>query len=245
MSEAPSRPSYRSLYRIAGVASILYVLLSLAAVALDVAAPPPVAGGAETLDFIADHKATYIVEQILWIVPDILPVVTFLALFIALRHVNPSHALVGAVVGGLPWAVLLAIPVTSRGSLRLVTLSDWYQAAGTPELRAQYATASEAIIAENNTPAILGVLSAVGILLISLVMVWSPLPRTVAWLGIATGTVGVVSEVLRYVAPVFYTAYGVLLWAWFVMVGVSLLRLAARTPATVTSAPPVETTLNR
>ena len=33
----------------------------------------------ETLEFIADKKANYIAEQILWILPDILPVLVFTA----------------------------------------------------------------------------------------------------------------------------------------------------------------------
>ncbi|WP_448810523.1 DUF4386 domain-containing protein [Agromyces bauzanensis] len=227
MNRQPSDPEYAQLYRVAGVASLLYVLLSVAALAIDFAAPPPATGGVETLEFIAGHKVTYIAEQILWIAPDILPVLTFLALYLALRHVDRGLALVSAAVGGIPWAVLLAIPVSSRGSLVLVTLSDWYMAAATPELRDRYATAAEAIIAEGNTPAIAGVLAAVGILLVSLVMLRSTLPRTLAWLGIATGVVGVASEVLRYAAPMFYSVYGLLLWAWFVMVGIVLLRLAS------------------
>jgi hypothetical protein len=236
MTGTRSEQPYRTLYRVAGVASILFVALYLAAFTLDVIAPPPVTGGVETLEFIADHKAGYVAEQLLWIVPDILPVVTFLALFIALRDTSPSWALIGAVLGGLPWALLLAIPVSSRGSLVLVTLSDWYGAAAAPEARASYATAAEALIAENNTPGILGVLAAAGILLVSLVMLWSPLPRTVAWIGIAAGAVGVLSELLRYAVPAFYSAYGVLMWAWFVMVGISLLRRASRMPTGATGA---------
>lgn len=240
MNRQPSDPAYRPFYRVAGVASLLYVVLSLAALTLDFVTPPPVTGGTETLGFIAEHKASYIAEQILWIAPDILPVVTFLALYLALRHVNAGLALASTVVAGIPWAVLLAIPVSSRGSLVLVTLSDWYMAAATPELRDRYATAAEAIIAEGNTPGIAGVLAAVGILLVSLVMLRSTLPRTLAWLGIATGVVGVASEVLRYAVPMFYSVYGLLLWAWFVMVGILLLRLASsrRGPAASTNPAP-------
>lgn len=228
MDRQPSESAYGRLYLIAGVASLLYVALSLSALALDVITPPPATGGAETLEFVAEHTPAYVAEQILWIAPDILPVLTFVALYFALRHVDRGLALASAVLAGVPWAVLLAIPVTSRGSLTLVTLSDWY-AAATPELRERYATAAEAIIAEDNTPGIVGVLCALGILLVSLVMLWSTLPRTLAWLGIATGVVGVASEVLRYAVPLFYSVYGLLLWAWFVVVGIVLLRLASRT----------------
>lgn len=108
-------------------------------------------------------------------------------------------------------------------------LSDQYAAAGVGE-RERFSVAAEAIIAENNTPAIVGVLSAAGILLISAVMTRGILPRAVAWLGVLTGALGIVSEALRHAAPWFYWGYGVLLWAWFIAVGIALIRLAQRTP---------------
>jgi hypothetical protein len=221
--------SWHGLYQFAGIAAVLFVVLLIAALVIDFIAPPPVHGGKETLEFIAANKALYIAEQILWILPGILPVIVYLALFVALAPLGRSLALLAAVVGGLPWALLLAVPVSSRGSLTLVYLSDMYASAGSEHDRSVFATAAEAIIAENNTPAIAGLLSPVGIFLISLVMLKGVLPRAVAWLGLVTGGLGVFSEALRFVLPEFYWAYGVLLWAWFIAVGVSLLCL--RPPA--------------
>lgn len=128
---------------------------------------------------------------------------------------------------GVSWALFLAIPVTSRGSLTLVYLSDRYLAADPAESEA-YAIAAEAIIAENNTPAVAGVLSAFGILLVSIAMLRSTMSRTLAWLGNLTGTLGVVAEALRHAVPAFYWGYGILLWVWFVAVGVALIRLGLR-----------------
>lgn len=221
--------SWRRLYLIAGLASILFVLLLIVALVLDFMAPPPVHGGAATLEFIAENKTVYVAEQILWVLPNILPVVVFVALFIALAPLDKSLALLATVIGAVPWALILAVPVTSRGSLNLVYLSDRYSATTSQEERRSYATAAEAIVAENNTPAIVGVLSALGILLISLVMVKGVLPRFLAWLGIITGALGVVSEVLRHAVPEFYWGYGILLWVWFIATGIALIALARRT----------------
>lgn len=221
--------SWRLLYLVAGSGAILFVVLLLTALAIDFMAPPPVHGGAATLEFIAANKTTYVVEQVLWILPNILAVIVFVALFVALAPLNKSLALVATIVGGLSWALILAIPTTSRGALSLVYLSDRYIAAP-PDERDIYATAAEAIITENNTPAIVGVLSALGILLISVVMLRGVLPRVVAWLGVATGALGVVSEALRHAVPSFYWSYGLLLWVWFVAVGIALIRLGLRTP---------------
>jgi hypothetical protein len=223
------KPTWRSLYFVAGIGSIAFVLLLIAALVVDFIAPPPVHGGAETLEFIAANKAPYVLEQVLWILPNVLAVLVFVALFIALSPVNKSLALIGALLGALSWAMFLAIPVTSRGSLTLVYLSDQYMAAAASE-RDRFAIAAEALVAENNTPAVVAVLSAAGILLISLVMTKGVMPRAIGWLGVATGALGMLSEALRHAAPFFYWGYGILLWVWFIAVGIALIALGRRTP---------------
>lgn len=230
-SQGPTGGSWRGLYVAGGVAGILFVVLLISALIVDFMAPPPVHGGGETLSFIAENKTAYIAEQILWILPSVLPVVVFVALYVALAPLSRSWALLAAVLGGLPWALLLAVPVSSRGSLSLVYLSDRYSAAVSEGERNVFATAAEAIVAENNTPAIAGLLSPVGIFLISLVMLKGVLPRAIAWLGLLTGALGLLSEALRFVAPTFYWGYGVLLWVWFISIGINLIRLHPRIPA--------------
>lgn len=232
----PERPTraddgqtWRRLYFWAGLSSVLFVGLLILALVLDFAAPPPVHGGAATLEFIARNKGIYIAEQLLWIVPNMLPVLVFVALFLALAPLDKNMALLATVTGALSWALILAVPVTSRGSLVLVYLSDRYTGEADAAARLRYSTAAEAIVAENNTPAAVGILAALGILLISVVMLKGVLPRTLAWLGIATGGLGVVAEALRHAVPEFYWGYGLLMWVWFVAVGVALIGLSRRT----------------
>ncbi|QYF90555.1 hypothetical protein [Arthrobacter sp. PAMC25284] len=67
-----------------------------------------------------------------------------------------------------------------------------------------------------------------GILLIFLVMLMGAFPRFLAWLGIATGGLGIVAETLRHAVPALYPGYGLLMWMWFVTMGIALIRLAAR-----------------
>ena len=125
-STAAGSQSWRQLYFWAGISAVAFVALLIVAVVLDAVAPPPIHGGAETLEFIAGHKAVYVAEQLLWTVPNILPVLVFVALFVALAPLNKSLALMATVIGALPWALFLAVPVTSRGSMILVNLSDSY-----------------------------------------------------------------------------------------------------------------------
>jgi hypothetical protein len=237
--ETPSQAgssTWRLLYLVAGIGSIAFVVLLITALIVDFIAPPPVDGGAETLEFIAANKVPYVLEQVLWILPNVLAVLVFVALFIALSPANKSLALIGALLSVVSWAAFLAIPVTSRGSLTLVYLSDQYMAAAAAD-RDRYAIAAEALVAENNTPAIVAVLSAAGILLISLVMTRGVMPHAIGWLGVATGALGMLSEALRYAAPFFYWGYGVLLWVWFIAVGIALISLARRTPRIIAATP--------
>lgn len=233
----PKGPAWSSLYRIGGIAGLMVVIFGVAALALYAVNPPPVSGGEATLRFIADHKGSYIAQQLLWLVPSLFALIVFVALLIALLPASPSLAVLGFAVGGASWTALLAVPVTSEGTLSLVYLSDQYVGAADPSARSGFVAAAEAFVAENNTVSLAGVLTPLGIFLISLPMVRGALPHWTGWLGIVTGSLGLLSEALRFTAPALYAVYGPLLWAWFAVVGVSLLRLPARSEVPALSIP--------
>ena len=217
--------AWRRLYGAGWVSALLFVILNIGAIVVDLATPPPVSGGAATLEFIAAHRASYSVEQQLWLTPGVFAMIVFVALYVALQNVDRSTAALGALIGGAAWALTLAIPTTSRGAPALVYLSDQYMAATGEAQRVALASAAEALIAQNNTPTLVGVLTTVGMLIISLTMVKGVFPKSVAYLGVAGGVVGVLSETLRFVLPNLYAVYGLLLLVWFAGVGWALYRL--------------------
>jgi Domain of unknown function (DUF4386) len=220
-------PSWRGLYRAGGVSAVLFVVLLLVAIVLIVVAPPPLnADGATTLHYIASHKVLYLIEQILWLAPSVFAAVVFLALFPALKHLNKSYAALGALAGFVSWVLGLAIPTTGGGAPVLVYLSDQYMAAATAAQHTAFATAAEVFIAGNNITSAVGILAPVGILIVSLVMLKGVFPKGVAYLGIATGVLGIVSEALRPIIGPGYFVYGLLLPTWFLLVGWKLYRLA-------------------
>lgn len=223
----PTPRAWVPLYRTAGVAALLFVAFGVAALALYFVDAPPTSGGEATLRFIADHKASYIAQQLLWLVPSLFGLVVFTALLVAQFPASPSLALLGFVVGAGSWIALLAVPTTSVGSLSLVTLSDQYTAATGDGARSALVAAAEALVAENNTVTLAGVLTPLGVLLIALPMIRGPLPRWIGWLGIVTGALGLAAEALRFAATSLYTVYGPLLWVWFAAVGIALLGLRA------------------
>jgi hypothetical protein len=205
----------------------LFVALLVAAALLAIVTPPPpTAGGTATLDFIAGHRTLYLVHQQLWLVPGLFAAVVYLALYPALKPLHPSVAALGCAVGGIAWALTLAMPTTSTGAPALVYLSDHYAAASDPTQRAAFVAAAEGLIALNRTPTAVGVLTAVGMLIVSLVMLRGVFPRWIAFLGIVTGLLGVASEALRPIIEGGYGVYGVLLLGWTGAVGWRLHRFA-------------------
>jgi hypothetical protein len=182
-------PSWRRLYRIGAVSAWIFVALMVAAIVLAVVTPlPPMAQGTATLDFIAAHHTLYIVHQQMWLVPGVFAMVTYLSLYPALKDLDRSTAALGAVVGGSAWALTLAIPTSSTGAPALVYLSDQYMATADPARRASLAAAAETLIAQNPTPSVVGVLTTVGLLIVSIVMLGGVFPKAVAYLDGARRT---------------------------------------------------------
>lgn len=227
-TEASPDPSWRDLYRAGGVSAVLFVALVLVAIVLVVVAPPPLnSDGVTTLQYVASHKVLYLIEQALWLAPSVFALVVFLALFLALKHLNKSYAALGALAGIVSWALTLALPTTGGGAPVLVDLSDHYMAATTTAQQTAFATAAEVFIAENNITSAVGILTPVGILIISLVMLKGVFPKGVAYLGIVTGALGIVSEALRPILGPGYIVYGLLLPIWFLAVGWKLYQLGS------------------
>lgn len=225
-AEALPDPSWSDLYRAGGVAAALFVSLIIVSLVLEFTTPrQPDAGGAATFQHIASHRKVYILKQALWYGPSVFAIVVFLSLYAALKGVNKSYAAIGAAIGITSWGLTLGWPATGGGAPSLVYLSDRYQAASTDEERAAFAAAAESFIAQNAIPNPPGILSPVGILILSLLMLRGVFNKGVAYVGIATGALGTVSEALRPVMGIGYMGYGLLLPIWFVAVGWKLYRL--------------------
>ena len=234
IARADSR--WRMLYRIGGISAGLFVAMLLVATVLVIATPPPpTAGGAATLGYIASHRTLYIVHQQLWLVPGVFAAVMYLALFPVMKPLHPSFAALGCAVGGIAWALTLSMPTTSTGAPALVYLSDQYAATSDLAQRTALVGAAESLIAINRTPTAVGVLTTVGMLIVSLVMLRGVFPRWIAYLGIATGILGVASEALRPVIEGGYGVYGVLLLVWTAAVGWRLNGLVVTRPAAAAS----------
>jgi hypothetical protein len=138
---------------------------------------------------------------------------------------DKSLAALGAVVGGSAWALTLAIPTTTTGAPALVYLSEQFTATADPARRVAFATAAETLIAQNRTTVVVGPLTTVGLLIVSIVMLKGVFPKAVAYLGVAAGVLGISAEALRMVFEGFYGIAAVLPLIWMGAVGWNLYRL--------------------
>lgn len=222
-----TRDSWTGLYRAgafcAGAAVLLY---AAGLVVVAVTEGPPASGGASILAYVGTHRTLYIVRQLLWLTPSVFLMVVSLALAVALRHLGRSFAAVAGLFGVASWAVSLAWPTTGDGSPAMVVLSDGYASTASAAGRAPFVAGAEVLTALNAVPSAIGVVQTLGILLISLLMLRGVFPAGLAWLGVATGAVGVVSEALRPVLGWAYALYGLLLFAWLAWVAIALWRKA-------------------
>lgn len=231
--EIPPRRSrsWSQLYWAGGASVLIALLLYIVALVLDFTLPAvPTSGGAAVLTYIGAHRAAYIAEQVLWLAPGILLAVVVLAVYIAIKDLNPSWALIGGVLAVASWVITPAYPTTGAGAPALVHLSDKYMATGDAAQRAALAAAAEGFIAQNAIASVIGVLEAIGILIISVVMLRGTFKRSVVYLGIATGGTGIVCEALKTVVGVGYIVYGLLLFVWLAAIGWTLFQLARGRP---------------
>lgn len=227
MTASVPEPSWRRLYRAGAWASLAYVLLVLVPMALLFLAPLPPASGAAVLEYIQAHRVVYLIELVCFVGLSIPAIVVFCAWAVALWPADRSLALVGGLFGVGSEITALAVgssPQSLNGGL--VVLSGAYRSASTAEERAGLASAADAIVATTNAMPWAGVLTAAGILLLSLAMQRGPFPRALGLFGAVTGAVGVVSEALRPVIESAYLLYGLLLPTWFILTGWRLWALA-------------------
>jgi hypothetical protein len=229
LGEGPrADPTWKPLYAAGAAAALVYILLIIVPIILVFTAPqPPASGGASVLAYILSHRSIYVAELVCFVGLSIPALVVFLALSVSLKELGTSLAAIGALFGIISEILALGLnssPPSLNGEL--VYLSGQYAAAATDVQRLALSTAAEGFIATANAVSSVGVLTALGILLLSVLMLRGVFGKSAAILGIVTGAVGIVSEALRPQIGFAYSLYGLLLLAWFAVVGWKLLRVS-------------------
>lgn len=222
-------PDGKWLYRVGGISALLLGIAYIITIPLYVQAGAPPLGGEAKLAYLAGKTAVWWAILGLSVLTDFLFVPVALSLYLALKGINRNAMLVATAFVGL--FVVLDLAVTWPNYASLITLSGNYVAATNDIQRATYVGAANyaSAVLTSSLEAVYSILVlSVGILLIGLVMLEGIFRKSTAYLGVATGILGIVSVV----GPFFVSALSVtiiitsvLTTLWVLFVGFRLYRL--------------------
>lgn len=218
-------------YRVGGISALALAIGYIVIIPLYLAAgAPPPSEGEAWLKYAAGKTSVWWAIVGLSVLTDLLFIPVAWALYLALRGVSRNAMQLGTALVVL--FVVLDLAVTWPNIATLITLTDSYAAATIDVQRAAYVAAATYATAVLKT-ALAGVYSivtlSVGILLIGLVMLRANFSRTAAYLGVATGILGIVSvagPLLVGGLSAIVIVASALTTAWVVFVGYRLYRLS-------------------
>lgn len=226
--ELPARdavdPDGRWLYQVGGIAALILGFAYIVTIPLYAHVGAPPSTGAAWLTYGAGKTAEWWAILGLSVLTDVLFVPVAFALYVVLKPVNRNAMLLATAFVGL--FVGLDLAVTWSNYAALISLSDSYGAATTAAQRAASVAAASyasAVLSSRLEAVYSIVILACGILLTGLVMRKGLFNKGTAYLGVATGLLGIVAGVSGVSITVFLAS--VLTTVWVLLVGYRLYRL--------------------
>lgn len=208
-------PRWKDLYRIGGISALVIEFLILFSIIAFVLWPY-LPGSASTEDILVniyrDRFGGLMALDFLLLISNLCGILLFLALYVALKRVNESYALI-ALVLGLVASVLI---VPARPIAELFIVSEKYASAATNAARSQYLAAGEALLAlfDGTSLQVNTFLGGLALLISSILMLRSKIfSKYTAYVGIFTN-VAVCGFFLPGVGTylLFLSLLGYLIW---------------------------------
>jgi len=225
--------SDRWLYRVGSISALGFGLAYLIIIILYVPLGAPPSGAEKWLTYMAGHISAWWAILGLSVLTDFLLVPMALALYAALKGINRNGMLLAAAFVGL--FVILDLALTWTNYAVLINLSTNYTAATNDMQRAGLVTVASypASVLDSDLLDVYNTVTlSIGILVVGFVMRKGSFSRRTAYIGLATGILGVVGVV----GPVFISALSgtiliasLLTMVWTLLVGYDLYRLGQRT----------------
>ncbi len=229
MTDDAVDPDGKWLYRLGGISALVLGVAYIITIALYVPVGVPPSGAEARLTYLAGNTTIWWGILGLSVLTDFLFVPVALALYLALHRINRNAMLLATACVGLFVVLDLAVTWTSYASL--ISLSGTYAAATNDAQRAAVvaaATYPSAVVESSLLGVYVILVPAVGILVTGLVMLKGVFSKSTAYVGLASGILGIVSVA----GPVFVSALGVtviiasvLIAVWALLVGYRLYRL--------------------
>ena len=208
-----------------GVCLVLTWILFIIGFVLTIAQGSPPGTIEETLNSIAGQKMLYQAANWVFVLSDLFPIPAMLALYLALKEIKRTHALMATAIGLL--GVTLAIGLR-MGVHTLSTLGPRYVAASSEAQRVVYVLAAELINGATDPGLMFANRLLFGwTLIISIAMLSGVFGKGAAYLGIVTGIIGIAAIIGSFVPTLAIVGlFGSIGWIiWFPMIGFRLYKL--------------------
>jgi len=225
-------PDGRWLYRVGGISALLLSLGYIITIPLYVYVGAPPHEAEAWLTYLAGKTTEWWAILGLSVLTDLLFIPLALALYFALKGVNRNMMLLATALVGL--FVTLDLAVTWPNYAALITLGERYADATSDIQRAAYVAAAQypsAVLASTLEAVYSILVLSLGILLIGLVMRKGIFGKGIAYVGVVTGLLGIVSVIGPFVLPALSGAIivaSMLTTLWVLLVGFRFLRLGQR-----------------
>jgi hypothetical protein len=223
-------PDGKWLYRVGGIAAIAFGITYLVIIVLYVPVGLPT-GAEDWLKSLAEHTTRWSAIIALDVLTDFLLVPFALSLYLALKGINKSVMLTATAFTGL--FIILDLPLTWMNIASLHGLSSQYAAATNDAQREVIVTAAmvPSSIVESNLLGVYNSLTlAIGILMTSLVMLKGIFNKATAYVGVATGILGIVAVTSSFFASTVSTVSiilaALLTMVWALFAGFRLYKLS-------------------
>jgi Domain of unknown function (DUF4386) len=235
-------PSWKGVYRVGGICLLLTGLIYLTEVTLGIySGIPGAADSVQYLQSLAAHPSLAQVSYGLYSLTDFLLVPAVLALYLALKRIGKNPMLLAT--GLMAVFVVVDVAITEANSLTIVTLTQHAATATSATERAAYMAAANYALATLPLATFYSyVVSSVGVLIVSIVMLKGVFSKLTAYVGIIAGIVGIIAGFYVFVpALTVLTLLALLTFGlWCALAGPRLYRLgkpqSAGETGTVTAA---------
>lgn len=215
--------NWRSLYIIGGVAALFSVLIiPIQLIVFSTTPEPTTAVGWFTL--FQDNKILGLLSfEFLFVVNAAFGITTALALYAALRRVNPSFMAIALAISFIGTITI----IMARPAIDMLYLSDQHAAATTDAQQSLFLAAGEALLSMRHGTAfhVSYNLANIGLILVPVVMLQSRIfSKTTAYMGILAGVIGF--GLYLPTIGVFVSVLSVLFYAvWLILIARRLFQL--------------------
>ena len=220
----PEDAAWKSLYRVAGVAALITVLLIPVQAIVFIAWPPPSTVIDHFTLFQSNKLLGLLSLDLLYLVDNALLIPIFLALYVALRRHGESLMAIGTTLGLMGIVALFA----SNTAFSMLPLSDQYAAATSEAQKAMLLAAGQAMLATYTGTAyqVSYVLGSIAGIVVSAVMLRSSIfSKATGYMGVLAFVLGLglyVPTIGAYIALISVIPF---LAIWYILIARRLFQL--------------------